>query len=325
MAKTPRSLMQPRSPRPAPCARRPSYRRHYSNTIDTVHRIARQLPPHRCSLSVAQPYGTDCLCQPLGHNEPKQLFVPLFCCMRSDARRPATRTEDAGAAEPLLWDSAPHEQTQVDRGPERTLTLCPLVALIFFEVSGGPFGVEDAVGAAGPFYALLGFVIFPLVWSVPEALVTAELTGLFPENAGYVAWVTEAFGPFVGFVEGWCSWWSGAIDNAIYPGLFLQYLRQLSDGPDGWLSSRDHYLAALVAINVVLAYVSWRGLDFVGKAAMVLGVLAVSPFLVMTVLAVPRLDLTKLSSRRARPDWRLLLNTLMWNLNCKCSPDLNGR
>ena len=48
-----------------------------------------------------------------------------------------------------------------------------------------------------------------------------------------------------------------------------------------------------------------------------LGLLAVSPFFAMTVLAIPHLDLARLSGRNAQPDWRLLLNTLMWNLNCE--------
>lgn len=226
-----------------------------------------------------------------------------------------------GTAEPLLIGAEP--QVPAER-PERTLTLFPLAALIFFEVSGGPFGVEDAVGAAGPFWALLGFVVFPLIWSVPEALVTAELSGLFPENAGFVAWVTEAFGPCLGFVEGWCSWWSSAIDNAIYPALFLQYGKQLSEGTGGWLDDRVHFLIALLAINVLLTYVSWRGLDVVGRAAMMLGLVAVSPFFAMTALAVPHLDLSRLSSRRAQPNWRLLMNTLMWNLNCKFSAHWRG-
>ena len=47
--------------------------------------------------------------------------------------------------------------------------------------------------------AILAFCILPLVWSVPEALITAELATAFPENSGYVAWVTAAFGPFWGF------------------------------------------------------------------------------------------------------------------------------
>nr|POE66406.1 isoform 2 of probable polyamine transporter [Quercus suber] len=57
----------------------------------------------------------------------------------------------------------------------KKVSLLPLVFLIFYEVSGGPFGVEDTVGAAGPLLALLGFLIFPFIWSIPEALITAEM------------------------------------------------------------------------------------------------------------------------------------------------------
>lgn len=57
----------------------------------------------------------------------------------------------------------------------KRVSVLPLVFLIFYEVSGGPFGVEDAVGAAGPLLALVGFLVFPFIWSVPEALITAEM------------------------------------------------------------------------------------------------------------------------------------------------------
>lgn len=59
--------------------------------------------------------------------------------------------------------------------------------------------MQDAVSAGGPLLAILGFLVLPLIWSVPEALITAELATTFPENSGYVAWVTAAFGPFWGF------------------------------------------------------------------------------------------------------------------------------
>lgn len=58
---------------------------------------------------------------------------------------------------------------------------------------------QEAVSDGGPLLAVLGFLILPLIWSVPEALITAELATAFPENSGYVAWVTAAFGPFWGF------------------------------------------------------------------------------------------------------------------------------
>ena len=53
---------------------------------------------------------------------------------------------------------------------QKKLTLIQLVFLIYFEVAGGPYGEEPAVKAAGPFLAILGFLIFPFVWSIPEAL-----------------------------------------------------------------------------------------------------------------------------------------------------------
>ena len=42
------------------------------------------------------------------------------------------------------------------------VSIIPLVFLIFYEVSGGPFGVEDSVKAGGPLLALLGFCFFHL-------------------------------------------------------------------------------------------------------------------------------------------------------------------
>eukprot|EP00897_Mesotaenium_endlicherianum_P009576 jgi/Mesen1/8647/ME000502S08017 len=76
-------------------------------------------------------------------------------------------------------------------------------------------------------------------WSIPEALITAELGTAFPENGGYVVWVSAAFGPYWGFqrgqrrdetegsrVEGWWKWLSGVIDNSLYPVLFLDYLKR---------------------------------------------------------------------------------------------------
>ncbi len=72
---------------------------------------------------------------------------------------------------------------------------------------------QDALNAAGPLLCILGFVVFPLIWSIPEALMTAELATAFPENSGYVAWVTAAFGPMWGFQEGYWSWLSGVADN----------------------------------------------------------------------------------------------------------------
>lgn len=43
-----------------------------------------------------------------------------------------------------------------------------LAALIFFSVSGGPYGMEEAIATAGPLVTMVSLVVLPLVWSVPE-------------------------------------------------------------------------------------------------------------------------------------------------------------
>jgi len=58
--------------------------------------------------------------------------------------------------------------------------------------------------------AILGFMIFPLVWSIPEALVTAELGAAFQDPSAGVAWVEEAFGEGPAYLFGFLTWVSGA-------------------------------------------------------------------------------------------------------------------
>jgi hypothetical protein len=76
--------------------------------------------------------------------------------------------------------------------PEK-LGVVSLAVLVFYNVSGGPFGMETTVRAGGNFYALLGFLIMPFVWSLQEALMTAELGTTFVEASGGVAWVEGTF------------------------------------------------------------------------------------------------------------------------------------
>ena len=67
--------------------------------------------------------------------------------------------------------------------PEK-LGVISLAVLVFYNVSGGPFGIETAVRAGGNLYAILGFLIMPFVWSLQEALMTAELGSTFVEASG---------------------------------------------------------------------------------------------------------------------------------------------
>ncbi|GMH23716.1 hypothetical protein Nepgr_025559 [Nepenthes gracilis] len=203
------------------------------------------------------------------------------------------------------------QKTATTKRPK--LTLLPLIALIFYEVSGGPFGVEDSVRAGGgPLLSLLGFLLFPLFWSIPEALITAELATAFPENGGYVVWIASAFGPFWGFQEGFWKWISGVMDNALYPVLFLDYLKH-SFPIFNKLVAR---VPALLGITVSLTYLNYRGLNIVGFSAVLLVIFSLFPFLVMGILSIPQIRPKRwLIVDFKRVDWRGYFNSMFWNLN----------
>jgi len=72
----------------------------------------------------------------------------------------------------------------------------------------------------------------------------AELASAMPDEGGYVTWTTRAFGPFWGFQVGWWSWLDSFVDVAVYPALFVEYLRywhptwrRSSAGSSRWCSS----------------------------------------------------------------------------------------
>ncbi|KAJ8747605.1 hypothetical protein K2173_014467 [Erythroxylum novogranatense] len=192
------------------------------------------------------------------------------------------------------------------------VSVLPLVFLIFYEVSGGPFGVEDSVKAGGPLLALLGFLLFPIIWSIPEALITAEMGTMFPENGGYVVWVSSALGPYWGFQQGWMKWLSGVIDNALYPVLFLDYLKSAIPALEGGFPR----IIAILVLTVALTYLNYRGLSIVGWLSIILGVFSLLPFVFMGVVSIPKIKPSRwLVADMSTVDWGLYLNVLFWNLN----------
>ncbi|KAF8095390.1 hypothetical protein N665_0334s0010 [Sinapis alba] len=194
----------------------------------------------------------------------------------------------------------------------KKVSMLPLVFLIFYEVSGGPFGAEGIVNAAGPLLALLGFIIFPFIWCIPEALITAEMSTMFPVNGGFVVWVSSALGPFWGFQVGWMKWLCGVIDNALYPVLFLDYLKSAIPV----LSTGFPRVASILILTLLLTYLNYRGLTIVGWTAVLMGVFSMLPFAVMSLISIPKLEpLRWLVMDIENVNWNLYLNTLFWNLN----------
>ena len=72
----------------------------------------------------------------------------------------------------------------------------PLAAIVFFNVSGGPYGVEDAVSPSAPASRCSSSCSRPLSGACRSSLAMAELAAAMPDEGGYVTWVRRAFGPF---------------------------------------------------------------------------------------------------------------------------------
>ncbi|KAL8484252.1 hypothetical protein ACS0TY_026804 [Phlomoides rotata] len=194
----------------------------------------------------------------------------------------------------------------------KKLTLIPLIFLIYFEVAGGPYGEEPAVKAAGPLLAILGFLIFPFIWSIPEALITAELATAFPGNGGFVLWADKAFGPFFGSLMGTWKFLSGVINIAAFPVLCIDYLKRLFPI---FSSGLPRNLAVLIS-TLILSFLNYTGLAIVGYFGVVLGIVSLAPFIIMSGIALPQIRPHRWKSLgQKKKDWNLFFNTLFWNLN----------
>lgn len=192
--------------------------------------------------------------------------------------------------------------------PPRTLDFRSLVALTFFCVAGGAYGLEDAVGAAGPLLALLAILVIPWVWSLPTALMSAELAAAMPEDGGYVVWVQRAFGRFWGFQEGWWSWLCSFADNALYPVMFVDYLTYLR----GEMSALERWGIGATMIFFV-AILNICGTQLVGRAAIMFTFFVLAPFGLLVLTGAPQVDPTLWLAKPATIEWGLLLSIMLWN------------
>ena len=168
--------------------------------------------------------------------------------------------------------------------PRRQLTLLPLIAAIFFMVSGGPYGLEEIIQKAGYPRTILILLIVPFIWSLPVALMVGELSAALPEEGGYYAWVRRALGPFWGFQEAWLSLVASVFDMAIYPTIFLLYLGQL------WPSAITGHRYIIVGGLVVAASALWNiaGIKAVGHSGSAMMFLLLAPFAVLAAVCLVR-------------------------------------
>jgi amino acid transporter len=166
-------------------------------------------------------------------------------------------------------------------GPGRKLNVLSLAAATYFMVSGGPYGMEELVQDAGYKLAVVILFVTPLIWSLPTGLMVGELAAALPAEGGFYVWVRRAMGPFWGFQEAWLSLVASIFDMAIYPTVFVLYLGRL------WPAATAGPRGVAIAAAMIVVCLAWNlfGAKAVGEGSILLGVLMLSPFVLITVYA----------------------------------------
>ncbi|MEZ0067019.1 amino acid transporter [Streptacidiphilus sp. MAP12-20] len=179
----------------------------------------------------------------------------------------------------------------------RRVKLMPLVALIFFSVSGGAYGIEGLFSTSGPGMGLLLIVVTPLIYSIPHALVCAELGTAIPVDGGFYHWVRRGLGNFWGFQQGILRWVCSFVDMAVYPVLFTSYLQSMAAAvaPGKHVPfTLGHFQFDLnwficLAVIVVFTLVNLLGAAWVGDSSVIFAIICLTPMLLLTVVGLVHL------------------------------------
>ena len=195
----------------------------------------------------------------------------------------------------------------------RTLGTVTLAAVMFFNVSGGAFSMEGLIASIGPGMGLLLLVLVPLLWSIPEVLLVAELASMLPEEGGYYRWVYRAFGPFWAFQNGWLTWCYSLVDMAIYPVLLNQYLSYFFPG----LPPATQWTISLVMIWGT-TLINLRGAGRVGQVSVYAATFILATFLMITIATVPHISHVPWEpfTRSSDTPWSALgvgMSIVLWN------------
>uniref|UniRef100_A0A7S1MJX0 Amino acid permease/ SLC12A domain-containing protein n=1 Tax=Neobodo designis TaxID=312471 RepID=A0A7S1MJX0_NEODS len=221
---------------------------------------------------------------------------------------PFPKDAEGGAADStevaLLDDDVP-------RGLEkRELTWWRLALITFVYTCSGPGGLEQVVLAGGPIIALAGVFFVPIFFVVPQIFVVSEMGGMMPTSAGNVVWVQRAFGRFAGFYNAWVFALTNAVDLAVYPVLFGDYVGRAFIGTNVSWSETMVFRIVGLGIGMALALLSSKDISNVTGIGCVL---TAGFFIVVFFAATPHLDPPAQFNYVEQPiDYGLLSSSLLW-------------
>jgi len=179
-------------------------------------------------------------------------------------------------------------------------------------VSGGTYGTEEIIHGAGYSRGILILLFLPVLWCLPTAFMIGELSSALPQEGGYYAWVRRGLGNFWGFQEAWLSLAASIFDMAIYPTLFVFYLKQMSP----WFGLGNHGVYAGLFVVATCVALNLAGIRVVGITSLWLFFLLSAPFALIVVLSPLKMGaLAEADAAPAATGLSLLGGVLvaMWN------------
>ena len=196
-------------------------------------------------------------------------------------------------------------------GQSAKLTKWTLIALLYAGCIGSGYGFEDAVGAAGPLYALIFCLVVPWIWSLPTGLVVAELSTSIKSNSGVLMWINVTFPPALSFINVVASIFIIFVGNATYPNLAAEYVTKLFPSAPLFLE-----LAVKLIVVLLCAVANIVGIEIVGKTSLVLSIFTALPFVVFSLhqLALNGgLSFAALGHVPSHVNWATFLSIASWN------------
>jgi amino acid transporter len=193
---------------------------------------------------------------------------------------------------PLLLNSTQRGvgRERVQLPQERRVTMLALTCLIFFTTCGGAFGLEPLIGAVGPGWAIVLILVTPFVWSLPTALMVAELATLMPDEGGYYVWIRETFGPFWAVQQACWTMTCSVVWLAMFPVLFVSYLAFFipalatsENSPHFGIGALIRWLIAILVIASGMG-LNLRGAHEVGSSAKVSAYFVLGAFVLLLLV-----------------------------------------
>ena len=189
---------------------------------------------------------------------------------------------------------------------KRKLSLLPLAAVIFFTVSGGPYGLEPLIGYGGT-YAIPLLMVVPLLWDIPMILAVLELNSMMPVEGGYYEWVKHGLGIRWAFMEGWWTFLYSFVDMAIYPVFFVEYAAFF------FPQIEMYKIPVCLAIIWLVAGLNILGIVPVGRTALLLTVTVMISFIILFMTGFLHPVYSTSPEHAGMKSLSLALFTIMWN------------